>query len=341
MVNRLLAAGCALACGVGLAHLSRGVPTLGMSQAWRGEAQAAIVSDPRLAALKRSLPPEPRAAHIEPISLATALGKRFARGKIITGATPHRLILFTFDDGPGKTSTPRLLDALDDAGIKATFFLSAWRIRGDTPAQRDQAAIAIDIVRRGHIVANHGLDHEQLPLLNNSDATYQILGAQEIIENTLGERPWLFRPPGGARSERVDAILAAHGYTTVMWNLGAGDVQVETAQEVFDTWKRVFDRREREEGHSGGIILLHDTHEWSVDGFRMIYAELMRRNCKYLARNEELYDIVDDPSFFYVPRGSAVASHEAPPAAPPLELLEARQRRLRQSTAHRCKTSSG
>lgn len=277
---------------------------------------------------------------LEPISLSQALGKRFSNGMVISGATLNRLILFTFDDGPAEPSTPRLLDALDEVGIKAVFFLSAWRIRGDTPAQRAQAEVAIDIMRRGHIIGSHGLDHEQLPLLNSADAFEQIVGAQQVFEATFGDRPWLFRPPGGARSQRIDDMLAEHGYTTVLWNLGAGDVQVDTAEEVFATWKKVFDRREREDGHSGGIILLHDTHAWSVDGFRMIYAELMRRNCVYLARGEELYDIVDDPSFFYVPRGEGKPGRLAPPAAPTLELLEARQRRLRESTTHRCKTST-
>jgi hypothetical protein len=125
----------------------------------------------------------------------------------------------------------------------------------------------------------------------------------------------------------------------MLWNLGTGDVQVDTAEEVFSTWKKVHDRRERESGHSGGIILLHDTHEWSVDGFKLIHAELMRRNCTYLSRNEELFDIVDDPSFFYVPRAKASPGQLAPPATPSLAILEARQQRLRQKTAMRCRST--
>ncbi|QQR89274.1 MAG: polysaccharide deacetylase family protein [Myxococcales bacterium] len=328
----------AVSLGALLAHLSQDLPWVGThSFASLSSARAAsrIEQRPELNDTQRSVS-KTKAVSLNPIDLSIALGKPFARGKIMTGATPHRLILFTFDDGPDLRHTPALLDALDARGIKAVFFLSAWRIRGQSEAQRAQAEIAIETVRRGHMVASHGLDHLQLPLLNNEEALEQIVGAQAIFEKVFGQRPWLFRPPGGAYSDRTTALLADHGYTTVMWNLGTGDVQVDTPENVLQTWQRVLDRREREGNQNGGIILLHDTHTWSVIGFEMIHDELMRRNCKILKRGEELYDIVDDPRFFFSPLGKAAPTSKAAPAMPELALLEARQERLRKLTEKRC-----
>ena len=122
----------------------------------------------------------------------------------------------------------------------------------------------------------------------------------------------------------------------MLWNLGAGDWQVDSPEAVHETWRKVFERREREEGHHGGIVLLHDTHEWSVMGFQLIYDDLMARNCALLEQGEELYDIVDDPTLFFAQRRAEDASAEAPWAEPPPAVIARRQARLREETAMRC-----
>lgn len=330
----------ALAGGVAGAHVTAPRPV-----------KAAVVSAPSRAIVAEA-PPRPTPAarttsEAEVVRLAMqpgppipgapdSFGEAFRDGSIISGSTPHRLILFTFDDGPDRRTTPLLLDRLDAAGVKAVFFLTASRIQGRNVAERQQAAIARDIVARGHIVASHTRDHKQLPLLSDSDALEQLTSAQNIFERVLGERPWLFRPPGGAHSPRIDAMVSRLHYTTMLWNLGAGDFQVRTGEEVYDTWRKVFERRARDYGDRGGIVLLHDTYAWSVDAFQMIIADLEERNCALLQTGEELYDVVDDPTLFFRPRLDAPAHAFAEPASPPADVLRARQERLRASTAERC-----
>jgi peptidoglycan/xylan/chitin deacetylase (PgdA/CDA1 family) len=268
-------------------------------------------------------PAAPEAAP-EATAAPSAIGAAFRQGKIITGATPHRLVLFTFDDGPDPRTTPLLLDRLDDAGIKAVFFLVASRMAQTTPIEREQALIAQEIVRRGHLVGGHTYDHAQLPLLDDAAAEAQLRRSDDVFKRVFGAPPALIRPPFGAHSTRIDQIIAAHGETVVLWNLGAGDFQVRSADEVYDTWLKVFERRERENGDRGGIVLLHDTYAWSVDAFQRIVSDLMARNCALLDRGEELFDFVDDPTFFYAPRAGAPADAEAPPAQLPPEILEQR-----------------
>lgn len=265
------------------------------------------------------------------------MGTRFAEGRVITGATRHRLILLTFDDGPDPRYTPRLLDTLDELGIKAVFFLTARQIAPDTPWGRRQAELAREVARRGHIIGNHTVDHLQLPLLDNATVREQLAESERIFERVFGARPWLFRPPGGARSERVDGIVEGRGYTQMMWNLGTGDFQVRTPEEVLETFKAVFDRRERDNGERGGIVLLHDIHEWSVRAVPLLVRELRRRNCRLLAQGEELYDIVDDPALFFVPRKPKGAHGvAAAPARIDDETLAKRQSRLRHEARRYC-----
>jgi peptidoglycan/xylan/chitin deacetylase (PgdA/CDA1 family) len=292
------------------------------------------------APLRDTLPDAPSAVAAEP-SRERAHSRSYPAGKIIEGSTPHRLILFSFDDGPERRTTPLLLDRLDAVGVKALFFLTASRIVGRNAMEREQAALAREIVARGHLVGSHTVDHLQLPLLDDARAAEQVIGAEQIFQRVLGFRPSLIRPPGGARSPRIDLLLAERNYTTVLWNVGAGDFQVKSAAEVLDTFRKVLERRERENGDRGGIVLLHDTYSWSVDAFQLIWAELWARNCRLLVRGEELYDIVSDLAFFHQPREGAPTGALASPARLPPEVLEVRQAHLRAEAAQRCSATDG
>ncbi|MEM7447200.1 MAG: polysaccharide deacetylase family protein [Myxococcota bacterium] len=256
-------------------------------------------------------------------------GRPFRGGLRVTGATSRRLLLFTFDDGPHREHTKRLLDILDERDVKAVFFLNGERILGENRRQRAQVEVARETIRRGHIVGNHTVHHPQLPLLNNLEVAAEIDSAADIIKRLTGERPWLLRPPGGARSPRVDELIGVRGYTIFEWNLGAGDFQVDTPQAVVDIWVRVFERRQRELGHRGGIILLHDTHAWSVDAVPMLFDKIDEWNCEALALGEELYDIVDSPRYFFFPREKEAYGSAAPPAQMEPEVHAYRQQNLR------------
>ncbi len=270
------------------------------------------------------------------VRTAHAVGRHLQGGRIITGGTSNRLILFTFDDGPDRRTTPRLLRYLDEADVRAVFFVTTNKVTEPGARARAQAELLREIVRRGHMVGNHTHEHRALPLIDTPAVLAEIDRAQETIEAILGERPYLLRPPGGTRSPRVDRLIAERGYTQVLWNLGTGDFQVRSADEVVGLWSRVLARRERENNERGGIVLLHDTHPWSVEAFPRIVAEIRRRNCELLDRGEELFDIVDDPTLFFVPREGADPSVEAPGLSLPADVLAERQARVRRQAERRC-----
>ena len=280
-------------------------------------------------------PTEAPAPAPEPEPRTGTFAENLGEGMVITGATDHRLILFTFDDGPDTRNTPQLLDTLDEYGVRAGFFLTTHRLDGHGPWQEANRELAREIVRRGHIIGNHTAEHAQLPLLDSADVLSQARRADDVLEELLGSRAWLFRPPGGARSPRVDRVLARRGYTQVLWNIGTGDFQVRDPEQVLRTFTRVLARREREHGERGGIVLLHDTHAWSVAAVPRIVSWIRERNCELLEAGDELYDIVDDPRVFHAAR-SEDASAEAPRAALPETVMASRQRALRAQATQRC-----
>jgi hypothetical protein len=107
-----------------------------------------------------------------------------------------------------------------------------------------------------------------------------------------------------------------------MWNIGMADWVSRTPEQVRKSFWHAIARNEREAGDRGGIVLLHDTHDWSVSAFSLIADSIAERNCELLAAGEELYDVRDSL---------------APWAKPPSEAaLARRQAQLQARERARC-----
>lgn len=250
-------------------------------------------------------------------------GAHYPGGLTIDGATKRRTILFSFDDGPSRRTTPKLLDLLDQLDIRAVFFVKTESFGWGNPWEREHTEIVREIASRGHMIGNHTETHRQLPLLRNAEIEAELALSESKIKNAIGLRPRLIRPPGGALSARVQNLLAAHGYTSVLWTVYTGDLEVDTADDIVRTFFRVLKRRERETGDRGGIVLFHDTQPHSLDAVPRLVDALKRRNCELLERDEELYDIVDDLGYFI-------------PGYEPTESLDDRQVALEARTRRDC-----
>ncbi|MBV8574627.1 MAG: polysaccharide deacetylase family protein [Acetobacteraceae bacterium] len=101
-------------------------------------------------------------------------------------------VALTFDDGPTPETTPKLLRILEDAGAKATFFLSGIRIAA-------YPQLAADIVAAGHAAYGHAWEHENL---ERATAARAISSMQKVEEALARLRPtpspYLLRLPYNA-----------------------------------------------------------------------------------------------------------------------------------------------
>ena len=276
------------------------------------------LGQPRLQALSSTH----AAAAARARSLGEQLGSSTKGRGVITGATKHRLLHFTFDDGPEPEQTPRLLDLLDRYEMKATFFFSTSRFVSREARNARAVELAKEVARRGHNLGSHSSEHQRMAKLAPPALRDQLRRSDEAFESIFGAQTRLFRPPFGSRNTALDAMLAERGDATVMWNIGMADWVKREPSLIELTFFRVLERNERDRGERGGVILMHDTHAWSVDAFARIAAELERRNCALLASGEELYDSTEDLTYFAV--------------EPAAEVLSGRQAALRQRMSKRC-----
>lgn len=118
----------------------------------------------------------------------------------------------TFDDGPCFSKTRQTVNVLGDT--VATFFVIGGQVRR-SPSEAQYAA------SQGHSIQNHTMDHKRLNRLTADEIFSQLDMASNFIENTIGIRPTVFRPPYRATNSFVAETAAGFGYPQILWNGGA------------------------------------------------------------------------------------------------------------------------
>ena len=165
------------------------------------------------------------------------------------GGKPTQVAL-TFDDGPDPTWTPRVLDILKAAKIKAAFFLVGVN------AERYPSLVR-RIVTEGHEIGNHTYYHPNLGECWPEHIRLELNATQLLLETITGRSTTLFRPPyaadtsPGGVSELLPLKIAQDlNYLVVLENIDPQD------------WARpgtdVIINRVKQQRRDGNIILLHD-----------------------------------------------------------------------------------
>ena len=203
-------------------------------------------------------------------------------------ATEPRKLLLSFDDGPDLRGTPLILDELDRRGLKAIFFVTGWRLKGERPEDIARRDLVRKIAAHGHLVANHTMSHHDL-CQNPTEQAEEIDANSELITETTGVRPFLFRSPYGAFCHSLEAALNARGLTDVGWNLDPQDWKVERDEEAVFSYltSKLGDLKGR------GILLMHDTHLASVYALPRVLDWLAKENARAARDGRQPIQIVD------------------------------------------------
>ncbi|MDE7156622.1 MAG: polysaccharide deacetylase family protein [Lachnospiraceae bacterium] len=181
------------------------------------------------------------------------------------------MVALTFDDGPAGSKTGRLLDALEQYGAHATFFIVGNRIPGDEENIKRAAAIGCE-------VGNHSNSHAKLTGLDDISVSNEIHPVAETIKSLTGQNTVICRPPYGAIDERVQAIIDS---PIILWSIDTRDWETKNAaQTVANIQQNVQD---------GDIILMHDIHAESVDAAVQIIPWLQQQGYQLVTVSELAY----------------------------------------------------
>lgn len=168
-------------------------------------------------------------------------------------------IALTFDDGPS-IHTARLLDALRDRQVPATFYVLGRQVAAHPDLARR-------IVAEGHEIACHTFSHANMAQISVARMRDELTQTRNIIVQTTGVTPTTFRPPWGLFNATTQAVVAEFGYPIVLWSVDTRDWESRNVNAIMRHIVGPDGVRIRE----GDIILMHDTMPTTVDAaIRMV-----------------------------------------------------------------------
>ncbi|HTY03808.1 MAG TPA: polysaccharide deacetylase family protein [Rhodocyclaceae bacterium] len=176
-------------------------------------------------------------------------------------AVTRREVALTLDDGPNPDVTPQVLDMLDGAGVRATFFCIGEEVER-------RPALAREIVARGHEIENHSQHHlTRFSLLGPWRMRREIAIAQERIAGVIGRAPRFFRPTAGLRNPFLQPILADLGLALVSWTRRPFDTRCGDVDAVLTRLTRGL--------AAGDIMLMHDGNPAPTPAGRPVILEVL------------------------------------------------------------------
>jgi peptidoglycan/xylan/chitin deacetylase (PgdA/CDA1 family) len=181
-------------------------------------------------------------------------------------------VALTFDDGPSPY-TASLLRLLRHSDAGATFFLVGNRLV-------DWPGAAASEARLGS-VGDHTWSHPRLPGLRYDAAAWEIVAGRRAVEAASGHVVFLFRPPYGLATPRLDRLVGRLGMLDVRWTVDAGDsLPGATARSVVRSVEGTV--------APGSIVLLHDIHPWTLVAVRRLLPWFERHGLRLVSVPELL-----------------------------------------------------
>jgi len=174
------------------------------------------------------------------------------KGAIFHFIRYDKVVALTFDDGPSCVWTPKILDELKKAGIKATFFMLGEHVA-------KYAQIARRVAEEGHEIGNHTYDHHVLIYYKLEELEKEIKDTERIIQKATGKTTRYFRPPKAWLTAREKKKIEELGYKIVLWSLNSKDwVTFDDKYIVKYILRNI---------RPGDIILFHDSGGvFSIEG---------------------------------------------------------------------------
>ena len=130
--------------------------------------------------------------------------------------TKQKIVALTFDDGPSPEWTPKILDELKKANIKATFFMIGHHVKKYPEVARRVAA-------EGHTIGNHTYAHSVILYYTPEEVEEEIKYTELIIKEVTGQKTKFFRPPKAWIMHTMKDTVKAMGYEVILWSLNSKD----------------------------------------------------------------------------------------------------------------------
>lgn len=169
----------------------------------------------------------------------------------------EKVAYLTFDDGPTKKSTSKILDILKEENVKATFFVIGKNVKENPELVKRE-------YEEGHYIANHGYDHSNKKLYENEKSFIEEIKNTDVeIGKAIGKEDYqskIFRFPNGFMSKnnkyqkiKCAKLLHEMGYGYIDWNCLNND-----SIRKYSTSGLVNNLKKSAKNKGTLVILMHD-----------------------------------------------------------------------------------
>lgn len=184
--------------------------------------------------------------------------------------TSKKLIAFSFDDGPKRGNTERILEALEKQNFRASFFILGQNAK-------EYPDIVEKIYKSGNEVSGHSWSHPLLTKLSQQEIREQQDKMNDAIYKACGTSAVSFRPPYGGIDENVKKIIDG---PLILWNVDTLDWKTRNAKS---TEKVIL-----EKAKDGDIVLMHDIHKQTVEAVENVLPILKKKGYEVCTVSELL-----------------------------------------------------
>lgn len=186
----------------------------------------------------------------------------------------ENVISLTFDDGPHKEYTFKVLELLKKYNFQATFFLIGSNIK-------ENPEIVKTIIDQGHLIGNHTYSHaNNYGFYKTKEVIKDLKKTSNTIEELLELKMNLYRPAFGVTNPRISKAVKALNLIPIGWSVRSLDTTKDSKEVIF---KRITKNLKK-----GDIVLLHDTSQKSVEVLEQLLIFLENKKWKSITVDQLL-----------------------------------------------------
>lgn len=176
--------------------------------------------------------------------------------------TEEKVVAISFDAAWGADKTEDIMKILKDYNANATFFLVGFWVE-------NYPEIAKKIAENGFEIGTHSNTHPDMIKLSSEQIKLELQTSCDIIKNTTGKEPKLFRPPYGSYNDTLINTASDLGLTTIQWDVDSLDWKGISAVDITT---RILNKV-----YNGSIILCHNNSDHILEALPMVLDRLIKR----------------------------------------------------------------
>lgn len=179
------------------------------------------------------------------------------------------MVALTFDDGPHKTNTDRILDVLEENHAVATFFeLGNLVLSYPEAVQRAESL--------GCEVGSHSWSHKNLNNLSKKELKADFKKTNNAFKKVLGHGVEIMRPPYGNCAENVRSVIKTPMF---LWSVDTLDWKTKNKKKIIKEVKKAGNL-------DGKVILMHSIYDTSAEAAEYLIPWLIQEGYQLVTVSE-------------------------------------------------------